>query len=50
MEFSSIWIISNFVILFCLIYFIVRVINKFLLLKEEQNDLLIEILKKMDNK
>jgi len=50
MEFITIWIIFIFVLLFGFIYFIVRVINKFLLIKEEQNDLLREILKKMDHK
>lgn len=32
------------------VYFIFKWVNKFIALKEEQNDLLREVVKKMDNK
>jgi hypothetical protein len=37
-------------LIFCLFYFIYTWVNKFISLKQEHNDLLREILKKMENK
>lgn len=43
-------IIFYFVLIFGIFYFIFTWVNKFIALKEEHNDLLREIIKKMDNK
>ena len=43
-------IVIYLVIIFGILYFIYKWVNKFISLKEEHNDLLREIIKKMENK
>lgn len=48
--FLALWPIINLMLIVAVIYFIYKWVNIFITLKEEQNDLLREIVEKMDNR